>query len=336
MTPFRVNKSDWAPSCSLETARYRRDLTDRVRSFFRQRNALEVQTPVLAEASGSDPHLDWFQTESFVDGAGEAKRQPKFLMTSPEFHMKRLLAAGWGDIWQLTRAFRNSDRGERHLEEFSVLEWYRVGWSIEELMQEVWEIASLALELKPWKTISYREAFKQFCAVDPFDPDGIAGDGQSSQQLFQECCRRSGVAAPELKGEERLFWLHGAVVAPQLGWEAPQFLVDWPPSQAALAQIEIDRAGNRVGRRFELYVKGMELCNGYQELTDDEEQRNRFESDQKERELLGKRPAHLDEKFLAALKSGLPRSSGVALGFDRLVMLALGREVIDEVVTFKE
>lgn len=327
--------ADWHPSCTLETACFRRDLIEKIRSFFRSSGALEVETPVLAHASGCDPHLDWFQTESFVDGVEEGGRSLRFLITSPEYHMKRLLAAGWGDIWQLTRAFRSGDRGERHLEEFALLEWYRVGWSAAELMEEVWQIAALALpQLARWEEITYRNAFLKYAGCDPFDSDGVASESARGRAIFKQSCAAAGVACPDLNGEERLFWLHGVLVAPKLGWDRPQFLTEWPADQAALAEIQTDSEGRRVGLRFELYYRGVELCNGYRELCDATEQRERFEKEQRERLQMGKRAAVIDRQLLQALESGLPPSAGVALGLDRLVMLALRLQNIDQAVTF--
>ena len=295
-----------------------------------------MKTPLLARASGNDPLLDWFETESFVDGS-DGPRRRLFMPTSPEFHMKRLLAAGWGDVWQLTSGFRNGDRGANHLEEFSILEWYRVGWSDARLMDEVLEICALALgkeKCSGAKRTTYAEAFERFAGCDPFDPRGVTAPTPEGRALFEETCRRAGVDAPECDGDERLHWLHGTVVAPRLGAGGPEFLVEWPAPQAALAKIERDSRGRLVGRRFELYVHGVELCNGYQELTDAAEQRRRFDEEAGQRRALGKRPGVRDDEFLAALDAGMPECAGVALGLDRLVMLALGIDDIGRAVPF--
>lgn len=311
------------PSCDLSTWKARARLTAKVRNFFADRNVLEVETPVLSRASGTDAHLDYFE----VSG-----NPARYLMTSPEFHLKRLLAAGFGDIFEIAHAFRQDEVGGKHNSEFTLVEWYRVGMHFETLMSEVETLVSVILE-RPIcaERLRYRDAFLRYAGVDPF-VDGA--------EKFRAALEKNSV--PDVEGSDSFsredWWdyLMVTLVEPCLGKERPQFLIDYPESCAALAQTYVNSAGDRVAKRFELYIENMELCNGYEELTDPVEQKRRFKEDLDYRRKNGKPLPAIDGKFLAALEHGMPAASGVALGLDRLFMLALGKKKIEDVILFMD
>ena len=310
----------FAPTCTRETWVKRQSLMTKVRDFFVRRNALEVETPVLSAYGGTDPQLDYFEIE-------DPKR---FMMTSPEFHMKRLLAAKFGDIFQITKSFRKDEFGGHHNNEFSMVEWYRVGMPQDKLMDEVEDLVSeiIGTKLNARRT-RWIDAFKNYAGVNPF-----------CEKLsdFADVCRARNIPVPEksetLTREDWWDYLMVFLVEPALASNGPEFILDYPPSQAALAQTYVDADGYMWARRFELFVNQVELCNGYTELTDAMEQRRRFNADLDIRRAMNKPLPPLDERFLAALESGMPACSGVALGLDRLFMLALGKEEIADVILF--
>ena len=313
--------SKFAPTCTRETWVERQALLAKVRSFFLGRNILEVESPTLSNAGGTDPQLDYFEVDS---------RPRQYMTTSPEFHMKRLLAAKFGDIFQITKSFRKDEFGSHHNNEFSMVEWYRVGMPQEQLMDEVENLVSTILghPLNAKRT-RWIDAFKNYAGVDPFCRD---------LTNFSDTCEYHGIPVPERCGmmsrEDWWDYLMVFVVEPALASHGPEFITDYPPSQAALAQTYVDKDGLTWAKRFELFVNKVELCNGYTELTDAAEQRRRFEADLEIRRKAGKPLPPLDERFLAALESGMPECSGVALGLDRLFMLALGKAEIADVILF--
>ena len=313
--------SKFAPTCTRETWVERQALLAKVRSFFLGRNILEVESPTLSNAGGTDPQLDYFEVDS---------RPRQYMTTSPEFHMKRLLAAGFGDIYQITKSFRKDEFGSHHNNEFSMVEWYRVGMPQEQLMDEVENLVSTILghPLNAKRT-RWIDAFKNYAGVDPFCRD---------LTNFSDTCEYHGIPVPERCGmmsrEDWWDYLMVFVVEPALASHGPEFITDYPPSQAALAQTYVDKDGLTWAKRFELFVNKVELCNGYTELTDPVEQRRRFYADLEIRKGMNKPLPPIDERFLAALESGMPACSGVALGLDRLFMLALGKEEIADVILF--
>ena len=331
-----MRNQTWAPSTDCATWRERMGLVQRTRSFFMSRSILEVETPTLSRAMGTDPYLDYLETRSFIDGTARDNGVALHLCTSPEFHMKRLLAAGWGDIWQLCKAFRGGESGPRHNVEFGILEWYRVGFDWLQLMDEVATFCAdlsaghgtpgAILARKPARRITWREAFQRHCGFDPLHV--------TTETLFT-CAQLFGLTpTPNTSHADILDALMVLAIEPKLGKDGPEFLVSYPPAQAALAQLETDAAGLQWARRFELYLDGVELCNGYQELSDPEEQARRFQHDLQTRRMLGKRLPPIDDEFLVALRAGMPACSGVALGFDRLAMLLLGKNELSEVIAF--
>ena len=315
---------NFKPTCTRESWIRRQSLMAQVRNFFVSRGALEVETPVLSNAGGTDPQLDYFT----VGGVGD--EPARYMMTSPEFHMKRLLAAGFGDIFQITKSFRKDEFGSHHNNEFSMVEWYRVGWPQEKLMDEVEALVSEILG-KPLNARRTRwiDAFRNYAGIDPYC---------EKLEEFAEACRFRDIPVPvgseTLSREDWWDYLMVFAVEPALASNGPEFILDYPSSQAALAQTYVDGEGYTWAKRFELFVDQVELCNGYTELTDAAEQRRRFKADVEMRKAMGKSVPALDENFLAALESGMPACSGVALGLDRLFMLAMGKQNISDVVLF--
>jgi elongation factor P--(R)-beta-lysine ligase len=314
-----MNES-WRPSASLGALRRRAAALAAAREFFRTRGVLEVETPALVNAPVSDVHLGSVR----VDMAGYPT--PLWLHTSPEYAMKRLLAAGSGDIFQICRVYRGAERGRQHNPEFTMLEWYRLGFSMEDLMREVAELvtALLGTEL-PVELVSYREALRRHANVDPFDSDDAALLGAARALGFDGGRENYG-------RDEMLDLIVGAQVGPALGVNSLAFLHRYPASQAALARL--DPQDPRVALRFELYHRGIELANGYHELSSGAEQRERFAADLASRATRGLPAAAIDANLLAALDAGLPDCAGVALGFDRVLMLACGASRIDDVLAF--
>jgi lysyl-tRNA synthetase class 2 len=330
---------DWRPSAARERLRGRAALLQRAREFFAARSVLEVDTPLVVNAPVSDVHIH----SATVRLAGEpgaveqAAAMPLFLHTSPEYSMKRLLAAGSGDIYQICHVVRGFERGRLHNAEFTLIEWYRIGFSLGQLMDEVEALVrSLLGAVAPAASerVSYREAFQRELALDPLtaslselaqaaQPLGLTGGGAATAR---------GAAITAMSRDDWLELLMGAIVGPRLGRATLTFVNGYPATQAALARL--DPADERVAQRFELYLRGVELANGFHELSSAAEQRARFGEDNARRQQLGLPVYPLDERLLAALAAGLPDCAGVALGFDRVAMLALGAAHIEEVLPF--
>ena len=311
---------NWQPGASLEMLRARAALLDKIRVFFSLRDVLEVDTPLLCSAGITDPSIE----PLIVDG-GVSLSGPRFLQTSPEYAMKRLLAAGSGPIYQISKAFRDGESGGRHNPEFTLLEWYRPHYDHHQLMTEVAELVCHCLGERQWQKISYRELFQQTLDIDPFTAS-VAHLGDRARQ---------SIDLGFVSGDRDL-WLDllmSHLIEPELAKMGMCFVYDYPASQAALSRVH--SCGDvRVGQRFELYVDGMELVNGYCELTDASEQEQRFFADNEKRRETGLAERPVDTSLLAAMSHGLPECSGVALGVDRLLMLLTGREDIRDVLAF--
>jgi lysyl-tRNA synthetase class 2 len=310
----------WRGAAELPELRARAALYRDIRGFFAARDVLEVETPLLCSAGITDPAIEPLRVER-----GQSIEAPRYLQTSPEYAMKRLLAAGSGAIYQIARAFRDGEAGSRHNPEFSLLEWYRPGYDLSALMQEVAELLQTCLGDKPTQMFSYRELFMDKLDIDPFSADIAA--------LRQRAAAVVDIGA--LTGGRDL-WLDlllSHAIEPTLRDCGVCFVRDYPASQAALARIAA-RDGVPVAQRFEVYVDGIELANGYLELSDPAEQRARFEADNARRREQGLPEHPLDEYLLAAMDAGLPDCSGVALGLDRLLMLRTGRRDIRDVLAF--
>lgn len=311
----------WCPTASLANLRLRAELLRKLRAFFDTRSVMEVETPALSRAAVTDRHLASFRVDDPPGGA-------LYLHTSPEFPMKRLLAAGAGDIYQVGRVFRAGETGRLHNPEFTLVEWYRRGFDHHRLMREVAELVQLlvpGLQQSP-EYLSYREAFLQHAGFDPFIAD---------RQTCIAALRRHAKVLPAENALDYDGWLDlvaGETVYPALGKGRLTFVFDYPASQAALARIH--PGDPPVAARFEVFLHGVELANGFHELADAQEQRRRFERDLEFRKATGLPAVPIDEHFLAALAQGLPECAGVALGFDRLVMRAAGAHSIQEVIAF--
>jgi lysyl-tRNA synthetase class 2 len=318
--------SDWRPSADLEMLRARAELLTGIRDFFRQAGVLEVETPACSRFGVTDPAIESFTTR--YTGPGAAQGAERYLQTSPEFPMKRLLAAGSGPIYQLCRVFRNGELGRLHNPEFTLLEWYRPGYDHHALMDEMSELVqSLSPDPLVEERLSYAGAFQRHLRIDPHS----ASAGQ-----LRDCAIGEGIAGAEsLPLEGRDAWLDlllSHLIEPHLGVEGMTFLYDYPATQAALARV---RPGEPpVAERFELYLAGMEIANGFHELTDAREQRARFLEENRRRKAMGLREVPVDEHLLAALESGMPPCAGVALGVDRLLMALAGSEQIRDVIAF--
>ncbi len=323
-------KTDWRPTATQENLQVRAMILAALRHFFAARGVLEVETPVLSAAAATAPHLQSLVTH--YSGPTAPHGRELFLQTSPEFAMKRLLAAGSGPIYQICKAFRNGEAGRLHNPEFTLLEWYRPGFDQHALMDEVEAlVANLLVDVlaAPAERITYAEAFRRYAAVDVH---------KASMAALQDCARAGGIAAvPGLDDHDRTAWLDlllTHLVEPQLGHGRLCFIHDYPAAQAALARIRHHPPAPAVAERFELYVNGVELASGYHELLDSGEQRRRFEQDKSLRRAAQLADVPPDENLLAALEEGLPACAGVAVGVDRLVMLALGATDIREVLAF--
>jgi len=317
---------DWRPTATRESLQARARLLRRIREYFDTLGVMEVSTPILSQAGIPDPNIP-AMTANSVSGR-------RWLHTSPEFPMKRLLAAGSGDIYQICPVFRDGERGVWHNPEFTMLEWYRLDLDdyalareaselIAQLLRQDGEQTRLLDESPQWLT--YREAFRQHAGIDPF--------ADTDEVISEACIAAVGAGGPvhwtrsdwlDLLGSTRVF--------PALGRGRVTVLSDFPPEQAALARIRPNDPPTAA--RFELFLDGVELANGFHELSDAKEQRRRFDSENQARRAQGEERVPLDESLLAAMESGLPDCAGIALGLDRLLAIILGRQGLDDVLSF--
>ncbi len=314
----------WQPSASIENLKQRAQIIASIRHFFAQRNVWEVDTPSMGQATVTDIHLHSFATQ-FV-GPGFANGQILYSVTSPEFHMKRLLASGSGSIYQINKAFRNEESGRHHNPEFTMLEWYRVGFDYHQLMDEMSDLLSAILRTQEAHRITYQKVFIDVLGVCPLE---------ASMMELKQCANQlelGDIAEQEGDRDTLLQLLFSVGIEPKIGQQVPVMVYDFPASQAALAQINPD--DSRVAERFEVYFKGIELANGFHELQDAKEQLQRFEQDNQVRKQNGLEPQPIDYHLIAALENGLPDCSGVALGIDRLIMLAMNMQHIEQVIAF--
>ena len=313
---------DWRPTAPRQALVLRAAMLARAREFFAARHVLEVDTPVLSTAAVSDPQIESLMTQ--VTGLPT----PFHLNTSPEYAMKRLLAAGSGDIYQLGKVFRDEQHGRWHNPEFTLLEWYRLGFDDHALMTEVEALLGALLaphrRLAPAERLTYAQALQRHAGVD--------AHGDSDAALTRAAAERGIDCRADLDRDGRLDLLMGLVAGPRLGQGVPCFIHDYPASQASLARLKPGLP--RVAARFELYLDGIELANGFHELADGGEQRARFEQDLATRRRRGQRVPPLDERLLAALAHGIPECAGVALGFDRVVAIALGAGCLADGLAF--
>lgn len=311
----------WRPTATRTVLEQRAQALARVRQFFADRSVLEVDTPVVVNAPVTDVHIHSAEVR-FPDAPARF-----YLHTSPEFAMKRLLAGGSGDIYQICHVARGLERGRHHNAEFTLIEWYRLGFSLDQLMDEVEALARAVLgpiaQAMRGERVSYVDAFKAL-GIDPLT---------APLQTLRSCAEQAGLVRTDAaERDELLEFLMAVKIGPALGRNALTFIHRYPASQAALARLDSHDA--RVALRFELYCEGVELANGFHELAAAGEQRARFEHDLAERRRRGLTAEKMDELLLAALEAGLPECAGVAVGFDRLLMLAVGASNIDAVLPF--
>jgi lysyl-tRNA synthetase class 2 len=313
-----IDTSGWQPTASVAALRLRARLNTCIRGFFEARGVLEVETPILSQAGNTEPRIESF--EAGWTGPSHAGERRRFLRTSPEHALKRLLASGVGDCYELGRVFR------RHNPEFTMLEWYRVGWDHHRLMDEVAVLVEAALALVGAscrvRRSSYRDLFGAALGIDPF----TAPVAELASALDGH-----GVAADGLRRDDWLDLLLTHRLQPAFPADQLLLLHGFPPSQCALARI-VDQGLGPEAQRFEAFLGPLELANGYHELTDAAEQRARFAADNAERCARGQAQVPVDERLLAALQHGMPACAGVALGVDRLLSAMLGAASIDDVV----
>lgn len=306
----------WRPTATADQLQARAHLLRDIRGFLSDQGVTEVETPLISAAGNTDPEIESIKT---LDGG--------YLRTSPEFPLKRLLAAGSGDIFEMGRVFRAGESGRSHNPEFTLLEWYRNSFSYHALMDEVDALVRYCGRGKfdqwPQQKLSYQQLFLRFVDLDPF---------KASEQELRAKAAEYGIDDIELDRRQWLDLLISVVIQPVLPQNQLTFVYDFPADQAALSRV---RAGNPpVAERFELYLGRTELANGYQELTDAQEQQRRFEAENSRRESRGQASCEVDHHLLEALESGMPECAGVALGVDRLLMAIVGAESIDEVTAF--
>jgi len=308
--------TNWAPSAPISNLRQRAQLLANTRAFFAEREVLEIEAPLIASVSGTDPALAPIAV-SHAMGEG-------YLLTSPEFPLKRLLCAGSGAVYSLGKAFRSGERGRKHNPEFTMLEWYQPGYCLDQLIDEVAELFKVLIDMPEPQKLSYQQLFEHHLNINPHDV--TVGE-------LQACLADHIEFDPSISDRtELLDMLFGIVIEPSL--HSPVAIYDYPADQAALAQIMPNEQGVRVAKRFELIYKTMELANGYYELTDADEQQRRFEADNLARVQKSLPQLPIDHYLVSAMRQGMPQSSGVAVGFDRIVMIALDASSIDEVIAF--
>ncbi|MBE0468343.1 MAG: EF-P lysine aminoacylase GenX [Methyloprofundus sp.] len=316
---------NWQPSCSLGLIRLRAKLLHEIRDYFYVNKVLEVETPLLCQSAGTDPYLEYFTSCYSI------LSRDYFLQSSPEFAMKRLLAASTGSIYQITKAFRNGESGRYHNPEFTMLEWYRVGFDLQQLMDDVENLLNplLAVEYFPDKAerIAYVDIFKKYTGLNALQFDAVE---------YQACAERLGFfEAARLCALDHAAWLDflfSHVVQQYLGRTQLCMVFDYPACLPSLARLKLDDV--RLVERVELFIHGIEIGNGFFELTDVNEQIRRFDQDIMDRKNNGAVKIDKDARFLAALQSGLPDCSGIAIGIDRLLMIISQKSTIDEVLAF--
>ncbi len=316
-----MKTENWQPDADQALLRQRARLVRTIRQFFAVRDVMEVFTPVVVKSGVTDPHLDSF----------ELQHSAGFLRTSPEYAMKRLLAAGSGDIYELGQVFRQGEAGRRHNPEFTMLEWYRVGWHYQQLIDEVIELLHTCspdmLALWPVQKSTYTDLSQQVLGID------VAA---AEKHYLIKLAHTHGwhMSADETSHSMLLDFIFSHLLQPALPDCSLNIITDFPPSQAALAQLRNEPDGCSIAERFEVFLGQLELANGYQELTSADEQQQRFIEDRQIREGLNKPAMQADQKLLQALRHGLPPCTGVALGIDRLLMLLTDTGNIENIQAF--
>ncbi|MEH6414005.1 EF-P lysine aminoacylase EpmA [Pseudomonas sp. CGJS7] len=317
----------WRPSADFAALRLRARLNAVVRAYFAERAVTEVETPVLSVAGNTDPNIASFSLQ--FSGRTDGAPRTRWLRTSPEFPLKRLLAAGFGDCYELGRVFRDGEAGGRHNPEFTMLEWYRLGWDHRRLIGETAELVRAALALvgrdARLREVAYRDLYRERLGLDPFS---------ASEETLRAALGDVVIDPQGLNRDDWLDLLMTHRLQPQFGRDELLAIHDYPASQCALARLRDDGDGWPVAERFELYLGPLELANGYHELADAEEQGARFDRDRAVRAQRGALAPPRDEALLNALAAGFPGCAGVAMGIDRLLMAMLDSERISAVLAF--
>lgn len=306
----------WQSNMTRNQLRQRQRIMQRIRQFFDDKGLIEVETPILSAAAVTDVHLDSFSTQY--------QGKNYFLNTSPEYLMKRLLACGSGPIYQICKCFRNEETSRKHNPEFTMLEWYQPNFTLQRLLDEVEELFAEFFEFENLERYTYEYIFKKFLGFSPLE----AGH----KQLVEVAEQQGLYQAEKCDSDTILEFLFSTCIEPYLGHENPIAIYNYPASQAALAQITSEDP--RTAQRAEVFYKGIELANGFYELTDWQAQQQRFMGDLSQRKANGQNTFNPDYRFLAALKHGMPACSGIALGLDRFIMLAMQATSIKEIMTF--
>ncbi|WP_231844667.1 elongation factor P--(R)-beta-lysine ligase [Candidatus Ishikawella capsulata] len=314
----------WKPSASTRNLQKRANIISLIRNFFADRNVLEVETPYMSRYTITDINLVPFQT--YFTTSDKLQKVNLWMITSPEYHMKRLLASGIGSIYQICHSFRNQELGSNHNPEFTILEWYRPGYDMYLMINEVSQLFKKILMCKSTESLSYEEAFLMYLNINPFEANknqllNIAKNFNATELIDADCSYDTLL--------QILFMLG---IEPQIGQKKPVFIYHFPSGQAGLAKIS--KSNPLVSERFEAYYKGVELANGFCELTDATEQKKRFEQDNIYRKLHNMPQYLLDNYLLQALSHGMPDCTGVAIGIDRLIMVALQANTLSEVIAF--
>ncbi|PCI51987.1 MAG: elongation factor P lysine(34) lysyltransferase [Gammaproteobacteria bacterium] len=318
----------WQPTLTWEYAQKRAQVLQKMRQFFNERNVVEVETPALSQGTITDVHLEAITCRyNFLGDSSTEHGTNLYLQTSPEFHMKRLLASGYGCIFQIAKAFRHEEAGRFHNPEFTLLEWYRLGFDHFTLMEEVGELLKVVLSCKEPTQTTYQNLFLAHLRLDP-----LIATREQLLTVIKQHDKLSEWLTVEQDNDILLQFIFSELIEPHIGNESPCFVYNFPCSQASLAKICCE--DSRVAQRFECYYQGVELVNGFNELTDVDIQLKRFQEDNNKRENLFIQTKSVEVNFIAALSQGLPQCSGVALGVDRLIMLALQADHIEQVISF--
>lgn len=323
------SKQAWRPTADIASLKQRAQVLASIRAFFDASGAYEIETPSLSRATVTDPFIDGFQLQSTCFGGNSVR----YLQTSPEYAMKRLLASGSGDIYQICKAYRDDELGNLHNPEFTILEWYRVNFEMQDLIDEVAALLCSLFNIENVEQATYQDLFIQYCEFDPLHA--------SHEKLIEYACsngHREYVLSLQSQCDSQIHiqdsllqMLFYTEIESKIGQQKPMVVTHFPAAQSALATITED---GLTANRFEVYFKSIELANGFNELSDVNEQRERFEKDNLKRQDLGKALRPIDSAFMAALNDGLPPCSGVAMGIDRLVMLLLNKTQINHVMSF--
>jgi len=315
--------SNWEPGASSKVLRERSTLLQKIRKYFSNQDILEVETPSISKYPTIDEHID--SIEVYL----KSQKAPSYLISSPEYHMKRLLCFGMPSIYQICKAFRKDELGNCHNPEFTIIEWYQLGIDDCELMAATDKLLQHVLDTDPAEFITYKTLFLKYLNIDPFN---------LTLSKFLLCCQESGITPPKdlmiksCKIEDQLNFLMGFYIEKRIGHQKPVFVYQYPANQSALAKI--NPLHNDVSQRFEVFYKGLELGNGYHELQDYQVHLSRFESIIRKRKDSGQTDYQIDCNFMEAIKHGLPHCSGIAIGFDRLLMIKTGIDDIDKVQSF--